>query len=252
MSVFTTHGFVLRAFPHKEADLVVRLFTEEFGKMAGVAKGARRPKSPMSGRFEILQLVEIKGYRSAHRELCSIDSASPLESFTSLRGSLEGFYRIHYVAELLDLAFAEEGPHVEFFALVARLLTLLEHDAVDPEMALRFLELRLLEELGYGLSFGVCASCHESNAPIVGFDPGEGGFVCETCLRALPEALRIGEQVVERLARLWSASLTDLDSEVLPRALRRPLRQVGQRMLMYRLERPLRSARYLEEVEQDA
>src|SRR5262245_44617271 len=116
MPVFTTSALVLRTFPHKESDLIVRLFTEEFGRLSGIAKGARRPKSPLSGRLEILHLIEAKGFRNPARDLCSIDTVSTLEAYSRLRSNLEGFYRIHHIAELVDLAFPEEEPHPELFA----------------------------------------------------------------------------------------------------------------------------------------
>jgi DNA repair protein RecO (recombination protein O) len=249
MPVFTTPALVLRTFPHKESDLIVRLFTAEMGKLAGIARGARRPKSPLTGRFEILQLGEVKGYRADGRELCSIDAVSPLEAWPHLRSSLPGFYRLHYIAELLDAAFEDEQPHAPLFDLLQALLTLLEHEALDPDLALRYLELRLLEELGWGPSFEACASCHATDQQLSGFDPSEGGFVCESCLRRLPEALRLAPETFEQLRRLSGSPLGALGSEPLPQPLRRPLRQACQRLLLYRLERPLRSARYLEELD---
>jgi DNA repair protein RecO (recombination protein O) len=251
MPVFTTPALVLRSFPHKESDLIVRLFTDALGKIAGIAKGARRPKSPLTGRFEILHLGEVKGYHGNGRELCSIDTVSTVESWPHLRSSLEGFYRLHYIAELLDAAFEEEQPHGALFGLVNGLLALLEHEAVDPDLGLRYLELRLLEELGWGPSFEACCACHESDRELVGFDPAEGGFVCGACLNARPEALGLAPQAITQLHSLSGVPLGHLGSKPLDPALRRPLRQACQGLLLYRLERPLRSARYLDEMDDE-
>jgi DNA repair protein RecO (recombination protein O) len=251
MPVFTTPAFVLRSFPHKESDLIVRLFTEQHGKLAGIARGARRPKSPLTGRLEILALGEVKGYRAEGRELCSLDAVSPLESWPALRSSLPGFYRLHYLAELLDTAFEDEQPHTAVFALLQGLLTLLEHEALDPDLGLRYLELRLLDELGWGPSFEACAACHGAGKPLAGLEPAEGGLLCASCVATHPEALRLPPEAVAEMERLSRSSLGSLGPEPLPRALRRPLRHACQRLLLYRLERPIRSARYLEEMDEE-
>jgi DNA repair protein RecO (recombination protein O) len=252
MAVLTTRAFVLRTFPHKESDLVVRLFSEDLGKLPGIARGARRPRSALTGRLEILSLGEVKGFRSPGREMCSVDAVSPLEAWPRLRATLEGFYRVHYVAELLDTAFAEEEPHPGFFALTQALLTLLEHEALDPDLGLRYLELQLLDELGYGLSFGECVACHAPSPAPAGFEPGEGGFVCAGCLRRLPEALRLHGGLAGLLESLASAPIGKLPDVAVPAALHRPLRELCHRLLLYRLERPLRSARYLDELDREA
>jgi recombinational DNA repair protein (RecF pathway) len=47
--------FVLHTYPFKETSLVVELFSREFGRIAAVAKGARRPRSAMRGMLQSFQ-----------------------------------------------------------------------------------------------------------------------------------------------------------------------------------------------------
>ena len=46
MPARVSETFVLRTYPFREADLIVSFFTRDQGKMRGVARRARRPKSP--------------------------------------------------------------------------------------------------------------------------------------------------------------------------------------------------------------
>ena len=50
--------FVLHTYPFKETSLVVELFSREFGRVAAVAKGARRPRSAMRGMLQAFQPLQ--------------------------------------------------------------------------------------------------------------------------------------------------------------------------------------------------
>ena len=47
--------YVLHTYPFKETSLVVELLTRDFGRVAAVAKGARRPRSAMRGMLQSFQ-----------------------------------------------------------------------------------------------------------------------------------------------------------------------------------------------------
>lgn len=63
------HGVVLRLRPLTESSLVVHWLTPEHGRIATVAKGARRPRSPFLGKLDLLVAAEISFARSRHSEL---------------------------------------------------------------------------------------------------------------------------------------------------------------------------------------
>jgi hypothetical protein len=48
-----TGGIILRTRPLTETSLIVHWLTPEFGRMATVAKGARRAKSPFRGKLDL-------------------------------------------------------------------------------------------------------------------------------------------------------------------------------------------------------
>ncbi len=251
MPVFTAGALVLRTFPTKNASLVVRLFTSEFGKITGFARRAQKTRSPMAGRLEILSLGEIKGYRNPRKELCQIDSISTLEIFPTLRSSLEGFYALNYIAELLDEMFLPDEAHPQFFALVLKLLMLLEHKAASRDLLLRYLEIQLLSELGYSWSFD--ASPDENSHDLVPvFHPEEGAFHFSPALRCPADAVRLSRPLLELIRNLHGSEVEDLLELRLQERDRRLLEHLCHRALLWRLERPLRSARFLQELDDSA
>ncbi len=64
MPARVSETFVLRTYPFREADLIVSFFTRDQGKMRGVARRARRPKSPFGSGLERLSHVRMAYYRA--------------------------------------------------------------------------------------------------------------------------------------------------------------------------------------------
>src|SRR4051812_12720692 len=48
-------AFVLHSYPYKETSLIIDLFTRDFGRVALIAKGAKRPHSQLRGVLQTFQ-----------------------------------------------------------------------------------------------------------------------------------------------------------------------------------------------------
>ena len=69
MPAQSSEAIVLRTFPFKEADLIVSYFTRDLGKLRGVAKRARRPKSPFGAGLQRLSYVRMNYQHRDNRDL---------------------------------------------------------------------------------------------------------------------------------------------------------------------------------------
>nr|MDW7565370.1 recombination protein O N-terminal domain-containing protein [Nitrosomonadaceae bacterium] len=52
-------AFVLHTYPYLETSLVIETFTQNFGRVPLVAKGARRPRSALRGSLMAFQPLQI-------------------------------------------------------------------------------------------------------------------------------------------------------------------------------------------------
>jgi DNA repair protein RecO (recombination protein O) len=138
--------FVLHTYPFKETSLVVELFSRNFGRVATVAKGARRPRSAMRGMLQSFQpLIAVWSGKSELRTLHSLDWG---EGLLLLQG--EALICGFYLNELMLRLLPREDPHETLFEHYAQALhQLAEGELMSP--ALRRFELRLLQELGYAV-----------------------------------------------------------------------------------------------------
>src|SRR6476661_11206437 len=142
-------AFVLHTYPYKETSLIVESFTERLGRVAMVAKGAKRPRSELRGVLQAFQPLALSWAGAA--ELKTLVKAEwrgglPLPGGAAL---LCGFY----LNELLLKLLPREDPHPVLWNAYAETLLALTHDARPAAQAvtLRRFEVRLLAELGYAL-----------------------------------------------------------------------------------------------------
>ena len=143
-------AFVLHAYPYRETSLIVEAFTAGFGRIALVAKGAKRPRSELRGLLQAFQPLVLSW--SGAGELKTLTKAEWRGGLPLLTGAalLCGFY----LNELLLKLLAKEDAHAALFDDYAEALDRLAQGPAAAAQAavLRRFELRLLAELGYALS----------------------------------------------------------------------------------------------------
>lgn len=167
-------AFVLHTRAFKETSLLIDLFTKNLGRINVVAKGARKPKSPLRSVLTPTSLFAISF--SGKTELKNLNACELLNHY-SLSMPVS-FNSIIYVNELLMKATEKEDPHEEIFHQYQLLCKGLsgKTDKVEIEVLLRSFELVLLQELGYGidLSFeSISGNKIKPNDKYI-FDPGLG------------------------------------------------------------------------------
>ncbi len=142
-------AYVLHSYPYKESSLILDVLSVAQGRLALVAKGAKRPGSNLRPVLLSLQPLELAW--SGRGEVRTLVSAQWLPGQPWLTGQalLCGLY----LNELLIKLLPREDPHPELFeAYAAAVMTLAEAPNADEQAAvLREFELILLRELGYAL-----------------------------------------------------------------------------------------------------
>ena len=77
-------GYVLHTYPYKETSLIVELFTRRFGRVALLARGARRPRSALRG--VLLSFHPLRLAFSASAELGNLIAAEWAGALQPLAG----------------------------------------------------------------------------------------------------------------------------------------------------------------------
>jgi DNA repair protein RecO (recombination protein O) len=174
-------GVVLKTTPLRESDLLVVLYTAMHGRVAAVARGARRSQRRFAGALQLLVLGKYQLGRRPRGELWALDTADVEREWTTLASDVFAVAHASYVAELVASVMPAESPEPEVLDVIVGLWESLAEGGPSPA-ALRHVELALLELAGHQPALAACAACGETalEAGAV-FDPARGGAICRRC-----------------------------------------------------------------------
>ncbi len=245
--VYATEAFVLRRTDFGEADRILTLFTPAYGKLRVIAKGVRRTTSRRAGHLEPFtrtQLMLAKG-----RELDILTQAEGRERLEHLADDLWHATGAGYLNELIDRFLEDQEPHPRLYALFTETLRRLDAGAAEKMparswLALRYFELRLLDDLGYRPGLHLCANCETPLRPEEnGYSAELGGALCPSCRHLGQRRLSLNALKVLRLLQTteWQA----LPNLRLESALEAEIEAVLQATLRFHLDRDLKSWSFL-------
>lgn len=139
-------AFVLHSYPFRETSLIVEVFSRDFGRVALMARGARRPRSALRGLLLAFQPLELAW--AGKGEVQTLMKAEWQGGQPLLSG--KALFCAYYLNELLLQLLPREDAHERLFAVYAQ--TLRRFAALLQESDLRCFERAFLQELGYGLT----------------------------------------------------------------------------------------------------
>lgn len=152
-------AFVLHTYPYRETSLVLEVLSRQHGRVALVARGARRPRSTLRGLLMGFQPLALSWFGKG--ELRTLHRAEWIGGQPQLQGKalLCGFY----LNELLLNLVGRDDPHEQLFDYYQLTLQRLAREQ-DNAATLRCFEKHLLQELGYALLLGHEAGGQEIHA----------------------------------------------------------------------------------------
>ncbi|MES2942725.1 MAG: DNA repair protein RecO [Pseudomonadota bacterium] len=138
-------AYVLHRYDWSESSLILEVFTRTYGRVALIARGAKKPSS--SFRPILLPLQPLHVAFGGDAEVRSLKSAEWQGGHVMPTGDalLSGYY----LNELLMRLLARDDPHPVLFDAYAATVQLLANQSIDTlQVALRAFELRLLRDIG--------------------------------------------------------------------------------------------------------
>lgn len=198
-------ALVLRTRDYSESSVILVCLTREHGLVDGLAKGARRERSPLRFICDLGLLWQLE-WRARRSSLGLITGGRLLEDYAGLRASLPRLYGQGVVIDLLrGFALAGEPQPELFDRAQATLLALAAGGPVLP-YCLTFVAAALVRS-GFGPQVERCLRCGGGRGPFR-YLSQEGGIACARCAqggegRALGPAARslLADLLAERLRK---------------------------------------------------
>ena len=193
MSLEKADALVVKSVDVTNSSLVLRLFTREFGKISGLAKGGRRLKNPFETSLDLLASIRLSFIRKSSNALDLLTEAKLVRRFRPTTRNLRGLYAGYCVAEALDCATSDYEPIPRLWELADATLDRFQFRG-DVPARFTFFEAGMLEELGEFPSTRYCVECGEE-LPLESianlerrlyFDVDGGGVVCSRCRASKP------------------------------------------------------------------
>ncbi len=147
-------GLIVRMHPFADTTWIVHWITAEHGRLATIAKGARRPKSPLYGRLDLFHAGPLSFLPSRRSTLHTLREFSPDERYPGVRADYQKLRQAAYAVALLERGTETDTPIPELHALMTLWLRHLDRHPVQARNMYAF-EARLLEHLGFDPSSAV-------------------------------------------------------------------------------------------------
>lgn len=214
MALFKTPAITLKSRKWGEADRIVTFYTLRFGKVRGVARGARRVKSRFGSALEPFVSSDLNLFEKRHDSLYRVTQADIQESFADLREDLTLMSGGARLVNLVGAVTAEGDPCPLVFETLLNGLRALQEGG-DISLITLLFQIRLMGQTGFRPQTEHCAGCGRvfqkgpTEAPLW-FSPQSGGLVCHACGhrysgRCLP--MSPGSRALLRHALHWTPSV---------------------------------------------
>ncbi|MFH1406602.1 MAG: DNA repair protein RecO [Candidatus Omnitrophota bacterium] len=247
MGIHRSQAVILRNRDFKETSFIVSMYTREFGKLHGVAKGARRTQKKFTSAFLPFTQNEVVFYERKDADLCIIAQCDLIYNFTKLREDLARLAYASYFVELVDSATAPHDKNARIFELLVSSLRLLEA-LEEPRALARVFEVKLLDELGFMPQLHKCIHCGAKLEHKIYFSAKCGGILCQRCLKEDLRALPLSKGAVLSLEHIQQTNLPRATRLDFTNKVADELHEILNKFLEYHLDRQLKSQIFLEKM----
>lgn len=252
MPIYTTHAIVIRSLNYGESDKIVTFFTRDFGKLKGIAKGARRSRKRFQnalGLFSHLRLIffDKEGLGLVRAESCDI-----LHSFPKIKEDLKKILYGNYYMELANEMAGEREGNREAFELLLTSLSNLE-EMKPQEEHLRLFEIRMLSLFGYQPNMRKCDLCKKDwqdlkENPTVFFSLERGALICEKCSRMWNNLIPLSLGTARLIEKISQLELTKIERLRFTLQALSESRELLPKFISYQLGKELKSLKALKEI----
>ena len=142
-------GLITRCTNYKESDRIFTLISEEEGLMKFIARGAKKPKSKLSGHIEPLNYINVFYRKGAG--LNAVSQVESLNSFLDIKKNYDLILEAQYLMELAEnLSVEGEGNTFLFKGLISTLSNIASETNKDIQVMI--FEFEILRQQGFGMA----------------------------------------------------------------------------------------------------
>lgn len=215
--ILKTEAVVLSKMNYGDTSSIVSLFTEDYGKVSLIVKGARSPKSKYGKIVDPLNYLSIVFYKKESREIQLLSQADLIEHYQRIKSDID---RIEYalaVIELVKYILADLEANKKIFKATIRILSRLNRGDEAPEISFGRFFLFILKETGYEIQLDACSLCGKTKFSGKLFYNFEKGLICGECRKSVVDIYDVNLELLEYLKCLKNIESADSFSNLIRR-----------------------------------
>lgn len=252
MKTRTTHkteAIALRFLDYGESDRIVTFYTRDYGKISGIAKGARRSRKRFANSLEFFCCSQIVFSRRGRDSLVFLEESHVERYFEHIRTDLEKTLISSYMIELTDQFTLEDKKSASLFQLLYDFLEQVDAGVCNDAL-LRFFEIRLLKNAGYQPVLDRCTVCQRPlNAETVyHFQARAGGLCCEACQPLGEASMRVSPGTAKTLTMGCDMEPAKVNRLMMSELAARESRQLLIHFIRHLLGKELKSYQILNQI----
>ncbi len=185
--IATTEAVVLRTVKFQESSTIVTFYTERFGRLAGIVKGARKSPGRFGASLQPMAQVSVVVYRKPGRDVQTVSHCDLVTARRRIPLDLERMAIGLQMVELVTMVTHDEEENRELYALLAGSLLELDAETSPGWMLFYHFQLRLAGILGFAPDFSRCGGCGKpvpagsADGGMFRVDVERGAPLCRNC-----------------------------------------------------------------------
>ncbi len=249
MPIKVVEAIILQVKPSGEADLIIEFFTSQWGRMRGIAKGAKKSKKRFVHCLEPLNWVRLHLFEKQNNSLVRIDQGELIHPFPGIRRDFRKWGQAAYFCEMIKELFAVGDINLSVFELIRESLHVLEQGKGD-QAVFGIFQIRLLKIAGYALYLTSCLACGKKAEGITNpiFSLSQGGIFCLGCPGET--GIRLSPGSVQCLRQATSMAIPQVFRIRFTRYMGEEIEHLLGSFSCHIMGKELGSARYLREIQE--
>lgn len=146
MKPLGTHAIILRRLDYGEADRIITLLTDGYGKIRVMAKGVRKSKSKLAGGIELFSVSEIH-FIKGRSDIGTLVSTRMIRNYGNIVKNLERTEMAYAMLKAVDKTLEDETGQ-DYFTVINESLSALDQAGLPPILAELSFDMRLMQLLG--------------------------------------------------------------------------------------------------------
>lgn len=244
MSGVKTNGIVIRQTDFGEGDRMLWVFTEDYGIIKAVGRGARKSKNRTGSSGQFLCYGEFDFFCGG--DIWRLNSFSPREAFEPLQYDFVKLSLCSYFSELALIFLDCFNPDKTALRLFLNTLYACAYKSVSLKSAKLSFELKLLCLMGFRPKTDVCSSCGAEE--IYGIDILSNGVLCRDCMT--PSCISLSADSLLFLRYILCCDIKKLFAYRIPEEAEAELAYIAEKYLKHYAEREIKSLEYYKKLTQ--